>query len=231
MAPGSKKSTKHKGNKRGHSKGVAPAPTLVLFVRHGRTPTTGKVLPGRAKGLHLGKEGVAQAERVAARIAGLDSVAAVYASPMERTQETATPIAKAVGVRVRTRKGLIEADFGQWTGRRLSQLNKLPEWTTVQRYPSGFRFPGGESFSEMQTRMVDTVHELVAEHPGETIVLTSHADTIKAALAQALGTHLDHFQRIVVGQCSVSAVLYTPNGPVVLAVNSMGDDLTSLVPS
>lgn len=237
MAPASKKSTPRSKAKKSAKKAAGRAPTLVLLVRHGRTPTTGKVLPGRAKGLYLGPEGVAQAERVAARIAGLvdkdgkSRVAAVYASPMERTQQTAAPIAKAVGKRVRTRKGLIEADFGQWTGRKLTELNKLPEWETVQRYPSGFRFPGGESFSEMQTRMVDTIHELVAEHPGETIVATSHADTIKAAVAQAMGTHLDQFQRIVIGQCSVSAILYTSRGPLVLAVNSMGDDLSSLVVS
>ena len=83
----------------------------------------------------------------------------------------------------------------------------------------------------MQGRMVDAVHDLVAKHPGETIVATSHADTIKAAVAQAMGTHLDHFQRIVIGQCSISAILYTAGGPVVLAVNSMGDDLSTLVPS
>ncbi len=208
-------------------------PTLVLLVRHGKTPTTGKVLPGRAKGLHLAPEGVQQAERAADRIAALGKgkVAAVYASPMERTQETAAPIAKALGLRVRTAKGLIEADFGKWTGRKLSELNKLPEWKTVQRYPSGFRFPGGESFLEMQTRMVDAISQLVAKHPGETIVATSHADTIKAAAAQALGTHLDHFQRIVIGQCSITAILYTDSGPVVLAVNSTGDDLSTLVPS
>ncbi|MGH1505640.1 MAG: MSMEG_4193 family putative phosphomutase [Acidimicrobiales bacterium] len=211
----------------------APKPTMVFLVRHGKTPTTGAVLPGRAKGLHLAPEGVAQAERAAERLAGLGSgrIDAVYASPMERTQETARPIAKALGLRVRTAKGLIEADFGQWTGRKLSELRKLPDWQTVQRYPSGFRFPGGESFLEMQTRMVDQIAELVAKHPGETIVATSHADTIKAAVAHAMGTHLDHFQRIVIGQCSITAILYTASGPVVLAVNSTGDDLTTLVPS
>ncbi len=245
MASGSKKSQSRSRSKSPRapkrtsktSKGHNPAPTLVLFVRHGRTPTTGKVLPGRAKGLHLSKEGIVQAERAAQRIAALldnndkPLVKAVYASPMERTQETAAPIAKSLGLRVRTRKGLLEADFGQWTGRKLRELNRLPEWETVQRYPSGFRFPGGESFGEMQTRMVDTTHQLVAAHPGETIVVTSHADTIKAVVAQALGTHLDQFQRIVIGQCSISAVLYTNRGPVVLTVNSMGDDLSSLVPS
>ncbi len=239
MAPGTGKQTaKSKKTKRSTQGKKAPAsegvkPTLVLLVRHGKTPTTGKVLPGRAKGLHLAPEGVKQAERAAARIAGLGEgkIAAVYASPMERTQETAAPIAKALKLRVRTNKGLIEADFGKWTGRKLTELNKLPEWKTVQQYPSGFRFPGGESFAEMQTRMVDAIHDLVAKHPGETIVCTSHADTIKAAAASALGTHLDQFQRIVIGQCSITAILYTPGGPVVLAVNSTGDDLSSLVPS
>ena len=218
----------------------SPKPTLVLMVRHGKTPTTGSVLPGRAGGLHLADEGHAQASAVAERLAALHEagraknegkgITAVYASPMERTRETAAPIAKAVGVRVRQRPGLIECDFGQWTGRKLADLYKLPEWKTVQRHPAGFRFPKGESFSEMQTRMVDTVNSLVTEHPGETIVAVSHADTIKAAVAQALGTPLDLFQRIVVGQCSVSAVLYGSSGPTVLSVNHTGD-LVSLAPS
>lgn len=209
----------------------SPKPTVVLFVRHGQTPTTGKKLPGRAPGLHLADKGVAQAERAGERIAALSRVAAVYASPMERTQETAAPIAKACKLRVRTHKGLIEADFGKWTGKNLSDLRKLPEWKTVQSYPSGFRFPGGESFPEMQTRMTGAVTELVAKHPGETIVAVSHADTIKAAVADAQGTPLDLFQRIVISPCSVSAVMYTATGPIVLSVNSTGDDLSTLVPS
>ena len=209
----------------------SPKPTVVLFVRHGQTPTTGKKLPGRAPGLHLADKGVAQAERAGERIAALNRVAAIYASPMERTQETAAPIAKACKLRVRTHKGLIEADFGKWTGKNLSALRKLPEWKTVQSYPSGFRFPGGESFPEMQTRMTGAVTELVAKHPGETIVAVSHADTIKAAVADAQGTPLDLFQRIVISPCSVSAVMYTATGPIVLSVNSTGDDLSTLVPS
>jgi probable phosphoglycerate mutase len=210
---------------------TSPKPTLVLFVRHGQTPTTGKKLPGRAPGLHLAPKGVEQASRAGERIAKLERVKAVYASPMERTQETAAPIAKACKLRVRTHKGLIEADFGEWTGKNLSALRKKPEWATVQRYPSGFRFPGGESFPEMQTRMTGAVADLVARHPGEAIVAVSHADTIKAALADAAGTPLDLFQRIVVSPCSVSAVLYTSTGPIVLAMNSTGDDLSTLVPS
>jgi probable phosphoglycerate mutase len=203
----------------------------VLLVRHGQTPTTGASLPGRAPGLHLAATGVAQAEAAAARIAALPAVAAVYASPMERTRETAAPIARARSLRVRQAKGLIECDFGSWTGRKLSALRKLPEWRTVQRYPSGFRFPGGESFAEMQSRAVDAVHGLVRAHPGETIVAVSHADVIKAVVASATGTHLDLFQRLVVSPCSITAILYGAEGPVVLTVNSTGDDLSGLAPS
>ncbi len=206
-------------------------PTIVLFVRHGQTPTTGKKLPGRAPGLHLAPAGVTQAEKAGQRIGALNKVKAIYASPMERTQETAAPIARACGLRVRTHKGLIEADFGSWTGKNLSALRKLPAWKTVQNYPSGFRFPKGESFAEMQTRMTGAVAELVAKHPGETIVAVSHADTIKAAMAHAAGTPLDLFQRIVVSPCSISAVMYSQTGPIVLSVNSTGDDLSTLVPS
>lgn len=205
-----------------------PAPTMVLLVRHGQTPTTGATLPGRAKGLHLAEAGVTQAQAAAARIAQLRDVAAVYASPLERTRETARPIAAARGLKVQIHRGLLECDFGDWTGAKLTDLRKLPEWRTVQSYPSGFRFPGGESFVEMQTRMIGAIDELVARHPGQTIVAVSHADTIKAALAHALGTHLDLFQRIVVSPCSISAILYSAGGPAVLASNSTGDDLSRL---
>lgn len=204
---------------------------MLLLVRHGQTPTTGTTLPGRAPGLHLAERGIEQAEAAAARIGALDDVDAVYASPLERTRETAAPIAKAVGQRVRRHKGLLEADFGEWTGRALKDLMKLPEWQTVQRHPSGFRFPGGESFTEMQQRIVTALQGIAADHPGKTVVAVSHADPIKAAVAHALGTHLDLFQRIVISPCSVSAILLTRGGPVVLAVNSTGDDLRSLAPS
>jgi len=204
---------------------------LVLLVRHGQTPTTGKVLPGRAAGLHLSDAGRAQAEAAAGRIGLLEGVAAVYASPLERTRQTAAPIARATGNRVRTDKGLLECDFGTWTGGSLKVLAKKREWRAVQRNPSGFRFPEGESFTEMQTRITDALARLVAAHPGQKVVAVSHADPIKAAVAHAAGTHLDLFQRFVVSPCSVTAILYTPDGPIVLAVNSTGDDLRTLAPS
>jgi probable phosphoglycerate mutase len=208
-----------------------PPATLVLFVRHGQTPTTGKLLPGRAAGLHLADAGAQQAEAVAARIAELPRVDAVYASPLERTRETAAPIARAQRLKVQVDRGLLECDFGDWTGAELKALAKLPEWRTVQRYPSGFRFPGGESFTEMQTRMVTAVGRLVERHRGGVVVAVSHADPIKAAVAHALGTHLDLFQRIVISTCSVTAVAYGDTSPVVLTVNSTGGSLAQLRPS
>ena len=209
-----------------------PGHTLLLLVRHGQTPTTGAVLPGRAKGLRLADKGREQAQAVAERIAAFGKeVAAVYASPLERTRETAAPIAKALGQRVKVERGLLEADFGAWTGAELKKLMKLPEWKTVQQRPSTFRFPDGESFAEMQLRICSALERLVAEHPGKVVVAVSHADPIKAAVAQAMGTHLDLFQRIVVSPCSVTAVAHGPGGPIVLCVNSTGRDLTALTPS
>ncbi|HVX23527.1 MAG TPA: histidine phosphatase family protein [Acidimicrobiales bacterium] len=205
-----------------------PKPTTVLLVRHGRTPTTGSVLPGRRPGLHLSEEGRGQAERAAERIAALQQApAAVYASPLERTRETAAPIAKALGLRVRTDQGLLEADMGRWTGGSLKRLGRTRDWGRVQRWPAGFRFPGGESFAEMATRATDAVLRLVAAHPGKTVVAVSHADPIKAVVAGAAGVPLDLFQRLVVSPCSVTAILYGPGGPHVLCVNAV-DSLTSL---
>lgn len=197
----------------------------MLLVRHGVTPTTGKVLPGRAPGLHLGDVGRAQAEVVADRIATLPGVEAVYASPLERARETAAPIAKACGLRVRGEADLNECDFGDWTGRRIATLARRTDWWTVQHAPSLFTFPGGESFAGMQVRITSAIARLCARHPGGTIVAVSHADTIKAAAAAAVGTPLDLFQRIVISPCSITAIRYTSTGPIVLAVNSTGPDL------
>jgi probable phosphoglycerate mutase len=208
-----------------------PKATTILLVRHGQTATTGSVLPGRTKGLHLTDVGRAQAERAAERIAELRKVDAVYTSPLERARETAIPIAGAVGVRPTVERGLQECDFGEWTGGELKQLMRTPEWQTVQRAPSTFRFPGGESFTEMQTRIVSALDRLRAAHPGGTVIAVSHADPIKAAVAHALGTHLDLFQRIVIGTCSISVIAWATGGPIVLAVNSTGRSLSELTPS
>ncbi len=198
----------------------ARRPTLALLVRHGQTPTTGKVLPGRAPGLHLSEEGVAQAKAAAELISSSGAVAGVYASPLERTRETAAPIAERLGLAVEVEERLSECDFGEWTGANLAELRKLREWRTVQSWPGGWRFPGGESFLEMQARMVSCMTELVHRHPGETFVAVSHADPIKALVAHAVGQHVDLFQRITVSPASISAISFGEDGPSILALNS-----------
>ena len=202
--------------------------TLILLVRHGETPTTGTVLPGRAPGLHLSERGRAQADAAAERLAGLP-VDAVYSSPLERARETAEPTAIRTDRPVTEEAGLLECDFGDWTGAALAGLAGLPEWQTVQHNPSAFRFPNGEGFSGMQARMVATLDDLRAAHPGGVVVCFSHADPIKAAVAHALGTHLDLFQRIVISPASVSVISYTDGqAPAVLTVNSTSEPLSGL---
>jgi probable phosphomutase (TIGR03848 family) len=201
-------------------------PTTVLLVRHGTTPTTGKILPGRAPGLHLSAVGRAQADRVAGGIAALDPRAvAVYASPLERARETAAPIARALGVRVRTERGLLELDIGDWTGMSIKRAVRRREWGAVQRWPSGVSFPGGESFTDLVARTTDAIGRLVRAHPGETIVAVSHADPIRALVATAAGVPLDLFQRLVISTCSVSAIRYAPEGPRIACVNASADGL------
>jgi probable phosphoglycerate mutase len=219
-------------------------------VRHGTTPTTGRELPGRAPGLHLSDEGRRQADDVAARILALAQppapagaaaangekprrglqIAAVYASPLERTRETAAPIAAALGRDVLVDEGLVELDIGDWTGMELKAAMKRPEWSTVQRYPSGFTFPGGESFLAMQTRVLAALDRIRAAHPGRAVVAVSHADPIRAVVAHAMGSHLDMFQRVVVSPCSLTAIVFGDHGPTVLTVNATGP-ATALVPA
>jgi len=204
-------------------------PTVVLLVRHALTPTTGKVLPGRARGLHLSEDGRRQAEAAARRIAPLPRVAAIYSSPLERARETAAPIARARRLPIRIDRGLLECDFGDWTGERLDRLSKRPEWEVVQRHPSAFRFPGGESFTELQARITGALARVVAQHPGRVVVAVSHADPIKAAVAHALGMPLDLFQRIVIGTASITAIAYGRTNATALTVNSLDGDLGLMV--
>ncbi|MDR7328969.1 histidine phosphatase family protein [Corynebacterium guangdongense] len=198
---------------------TTPVTTLILLVRHGATPTTGQVLPGRAPGLHLAERGDAQAREVAERLEGL-ALDAIYSSPMERAQETAAPTAAATGLDVRVDKRLIECEFGEWTGAKLSDLYKLPEWQTVQQSPSQFRFPGGESFVEMQERMVSCLLELADRHRGGRIALFSHADPLKALVAWLQGSPLDAFQKISIDTGSVSAARIADDGTAGMVVTN-----------
>lgn len=208
--------------------------TLVLLVRHGQTPTTGKILPGRTPGLHLSEQGQSQAAQVAERLAVLP-VTAVYSSPMERTVQTAAPTAERFDLPIIEEPGLIEGDFGDWTGAALAELQKLPEWRTVQQRPDTFRFPNGESFKEIRDRMTATLERLRTAHPGGVVVCFSHADPIRIAVSDALGSPLKKFQRVSIAPCSVSAIAYRSDPrdrePTVLTVNSTATSLAELRPS
>ncbi len=126
---------------------------------------------------------------------------------------------------VRIEPDLSDLDVGEWAGASLKRVSRKPEWSVVQRRPSSFRFPGGESFVEMQARMIDTLGRIAARHAGHAVVAVSHADPIKAVVAHALGVHLDLFQRIVVSTASVTALAYGRSGFQVLALNTSGDGL------
>lgn len=209
----------------------------VILARHGRTSANATgVLAGRSRGVHLDELGVEQARAAGARLAGVP-LAAIVTSPLERCRETAREInaSQPARLRVASERGLLECDYGAWTGRELKALAKEKLWATVQAHPSAAVFPDGESMAQMSARAVAAVRrwdaQVEAEHgPDAVWVAVSHGDVIKAVLADAFGTHLDEFQRIVVDPGSLSIVRYTPHRPFVVASNSTAGDLSHLKP-
>ncbi|MET7641564.1 histidine phosphatase family protein [Streptomyces sp. NPDC005438] len=209
-------------------------PTLLL-VRHGRsTANTAGVLAGRTPHVPLDELGASQAEALPGRLAALP-LAALVSSPLQRCQETLAPLRAArPELPAHTEERLNECDYGQWTGRALSELGQEKLMATVQQHPSAATFPGGESMRGMQTRAVEAVRDwnarIQAEHgEGATYLMCSHGDVIKSLVADALGLHLDLFQRISVAPCSVTVVRYTPLRPFVLRLGDTGE-LESLAP-
>jgi probable phosphoglycerate mutase len=202
------------------------APTRLVLVRHAVTAHTGPLLSGRMPGIDLSEKGAGQADATAQRLAKLP-VAAVYASPIERTTQTAERIAGHHGLGVQRLPGVIEADYGDWTGGKIVELAKTEEWKVVQVAPSRARFPNGESLREMQARTVAALDDVVAQHPHETVVVVSHADPIKSAIAHYTGMHLDLFQRVHVSPASVTVFDFHPYGVMMVKCNDTGglDDL------
>jgi probable phosphomutase (TIGR03848 family) len=193
---------------------------LLLLLRHAVTEQTGARLSGWLPGLHLSEDGRQQAERLAERLAPVP-LDAVYASPLERCQETAAVLADARGLKVETLEDIGEIHYGDWTGRELKELAKQPLWKTVQATPSAARFPDGESIFEMQARAVLAIERLREAHLRQTIAVCSHADVIKALTCHYLGRHLDLFQRVAVSPASVTAFAFGPV-PYLVRLNDTG---------
>ncbi|MBZ5733958.1 MSMEG_4193 family putative phosphomutase [Nocardioides sp. TRM66260-LWL] len=210
----------------------------VILVRHGRTTANASgVLAGRTPGVRLDEVGRGQAERAGRRLAGVP-IAEVVCSPLERCRQTARLVlAQREGEAppIRTEKGVSECDYGDWQGRPLKELAKEPLWRTVQAQPSAVVFPGGEAMTTMQSRSVAAVRghdaRIAAEHGADAVwIAVSHGDIIKSILADALGMHLDLFQRINVDPASISVVRYGESRPTVLATNTHEGDLAWLAP-
>lgn len=195
--------------------------TLLLLIRHGANDWVHGRLAGWTPGVHLNDEGRRQAAALAARMALLP-LDAIYASPLDRTVETAQAIAGPRGMPLRLVDGLGEVKYGEWQGAELKELYKHELWPGVQFYPSGTRFPGGETLGEAQMRMVATLDMLRAQHPQGIIAVVSHADIIKLAIAYYVGMHLDLFQRLEIMPCSLTAIRFTRMGPRLLAYNDVG---------
>jgi probable phosphomutase (TIGR03848 family) len=208
------------GNGDGNGEEKQPKPTTLLLVRHALNDWVGDRLAGWTPDVHLNDKGRAQAESLAQRLAD-QPITAVYASPLERAVETAQIIAAPHRLEVQIREGVGEVRYGEWTGQSLKELAKEDAWRVVQFYPSGARFPGGEAIREMQARAVAELDAIVAAHPSQTVVVVSHADVLKAALAHYVGLHLDLFQRLVVSPASLSVLTFTPLGPRLVCLNDV----------
>lgn len=212
----------------------AAVATLILL-RHARSAANGSgVLAGRTAGVGLDSGGVEQLRGLPGRLADVP-LQELVRSPLQRCAETVADLAGARGLAPVEEPRLSEVDYGEWTGRKVKDLTEESLWNVVQQHPSAAVFPGGEGLAQMQSRAVSAIREhdarISAEHGSNAVWLAcSHGDVIKSVLADALGMHLDGFQRIMVDPCSISVVRYTEIRPFVLKVNDTGSDVSGLVP-
>ena len=190
----------------------------LLLIRHAANDWVGERLAGWTSDVHLNDEGKAQAAALARRLADMP-LAAIYSSPLERTLETAQPLAQAQGLSVQVREGLGETRYGDWTGRALTGLKHENLWPVVQVYPGGVRFPGGESMREVQARVVAELDAIRDAHPDQTVAIVSHSDPIKMAVAYYAGLALDLFQRLTISPASVTAFAFARFGPRLICLN------------
>jgi probable phosphomutase (TIGR03848 family) len=192
--------------------------TVFHLLRHGEHNVQGKICAGRMPGVVLSERGRAEAEAAARQLAGVD-IAAIYASPLERTRDTAQIVGRRQSLPVNILDDLTELDFGEWTGKTFTEIRKDPRWPAWASHRSLSRIPGGETMREVQRRVVEAIMEMREQHPDEAVVVVSHGDVIRAALVFALGMPLDFYGRIEVATASLSTMRIDANGVRVIAVN------------
>lgn len=195
--------------------------TLLLLVRHGLTDVTGKRLSGRTPGIHLSDEGQAQAQGLVERLSPI-RLTDVFSSPLERCVETAQPVASSRRMDIKVLPDLEEVAYGRWAGRPIAQLMRTTLWRRIQLLPSSVEFPGGETLIEAQRRAVSALDGIAARSPRGVVLVVSHADVIRLALAHYSGVHIDLFQRVTVSPASVSALVLGDRIPRILRVNDTG---------
>lgn len=198
--------------------------TTFILIRHGLTDAVGRRMAGRLPGFPLNSAGVAQVEALARRLSGAP-VHAIYSSPLERTVQTATPLARVLNLEVQTRAGLNELDFGDWSGRTLEELDQYPLWKAFHVFRAGVRIPGGELMIELQARAAAELEQLRRRHPAQTIVLVTHSDVIRGALASYLGLPCELLTRIEISPASLTVLRVGQWGPQLVRLNDTGEAL------
>lgn len=196
--------------------------TQVVTIRHADTEVAGRRFTGRAPGIHLNSRGREQAERLPERLRGI-TLAAIWASPLERAQETAAPLARQRSLEIVTCEALTELDYGDWQGYAPEELQGDPYWARYNRQRSLWRIPGGESLGEAQVRMGQALEQLIAEYPDARVALIGHGDPLRAMLAQLLGVGLDFILRFEIAPASISVIRIDQGEPRVLCVNDTGE--------
>ena len=197
--------------------------TYILLIRHGENDWVGTDrLAGRTPDVHLNEKGRQQAADLG-QLLVKQPIDAIYSSPLERCLETAQPLAQGLVQRVLVEAGMLEVDYGEWRGAHLKELAKLPAWQMVQHFPSTFRFPGGETLREVQSRAVAALERICTQHPNQVVVVFSHADVIRLCIAHYMGTPIDLFQRVVIHTASVSTLVFHNFMPAVIAVNYVAE--------
>lgn len=188
------------------------------FIRHGMCDPVGKTISGRAPGIHLNEEGVKQARAIGERLGGTP-IRAIYSSPLERTRETAEPLARRLRLPVQTSEALLEIDYGAWTGLTLAELAPDPQWQHYNQFRSGQRIPGGELFLEVQSRVIGQLESWARRHAGESVALFSHCDVIRSAILHYLGGPVEFIMRLEIRPASISILHLSDSGPQLSLMN------------